>query len=158
MKAIFYVSQSALPPAAADEEVETLVAAARAHNGERGVTGCLLFSGARFAQWLEGPAEFVDPILTSIVRDPRHEKVTILFEGPVDDRLFAGWSLAHGQSSHYVDRLIKPLTGDNPPLERESQVAALLDFMKDSVAQQREAPPQPAIAARGGPAIPSQTG
>ncbi len=101
-----YVSISRLEPDQAMDEVERIVAISRPRNRDLDVTGALLFTGERFVQLLEGPADGVDALQQSIFRDARHEQVTTIRSDNVDDRQFLGWSLAYSGPSRLVSKVV----------------------------------------------------
>ena len=71
----------------------TLLESCRANNADAGVTGMLTYHNATFIQLLEGDKLAVQPLLSKIRKDPRHENVRILWEGPIPERGFAAWSM-----------------------------------------------------------------
>jgi hypothetical protein len=75
-------------------EIESILAAARRNNSQRGVTGALLYSRGCFAQVLEGPLVAVESIFEQIECDPRHSDVTVIHFKPTQARSFAAWSMA----------------------------------------------------------------
>lgn len=101
-----YVSVSRLLPDEAMQEVERIVAISRPRNRDLDVTGALLFTGERFVQLLEGPAESIAALQQSIFRDTRHEQVTTIRGDDVDDRQFMGWSLAYSGPSRLVSKVV----------------------------------------------------
>ena len=60
MKSILYVSRSLVPSEIAEEEVNSMVKSARGRNGIMDVSGSLIYTGARFAQFLEGLGSSVE--------------------------------------------------------------------------------------------------
>jgi hypothetical protein len=69
----------------------------------------LVFTGAHFAQVLEGPGPAVDELMSSIFADERHTNVDIVQAIDVESHRFSGWSMAYSGPSDYVDRHIRPL-------------------------------------------------
>ncbi|MDT1047295.1 BLUF domain-containing protein, partial [Pseudomonas aeruginosa] len=69
--------------------------------------GALIFSGSRFAQFIEGPAESVATLRAAIERDVRHRNVTTIEADTSGARFFAGWSLAYSGHSTFVDRELR---------------------------------------------------
>ena len=118
MKSILYVSQSLIPDATAQEEVGSMVDSAQIRNRSLQVTGALLYTGARFAQLLEGPRCSVDEVMASIEKDSRHEQITRLPVRQQFARRFPTWAMAYAGPSLYVDRQIKryfqDLRGEDP--------------------------------------------
>ncbi|WP_444667961.1 BLUF domain-containing protein [Cereibacter changlensis] len=62
-------------------------------NERLGVTGVLFFSAGRFLQWLEGPAEAVEVLISKILRDGRHSEIEILSQETVTRRRFGDWHM-----------------------------------------------------------------
>lgn len=73
--------------------LDRLAERARQRNAHADVTGLLLFLKGEFLQILEGPDGAVAGIFESIRRDPRHQRVKLLYREPVSVRLFASWPL-----------------------------------------------------------------
>lgn len=98
-----YASAAAVPMTT--ESLQALLARARAHNIEAGLTGLLLFSEGSFLQVIEGPAAAVDSLYARIEADTRHVHVTQIIREPIHRRAFADWSMgfqdldAHGVSA-----------------------------------------------------------
>lgn len=62
-------------------------------NSALGVTGLLLYDGARFIQALEGDEAAVAEIMKRIERDTRHDSLTYVQRGMVDARQFGDWAM-----------------------------------------------------------------
>ncbi|WP_404480548.1 BLUF domain-containing protein [Novosphingobium sp. BL-52-GroH] len=112
MTAWLYASRSRLLPETAGAEIEHLVAMAHERNARLDVTGALLYTGNRFAQYIEGPTASVDALRASIHRDPRHDDITTIEMGIPQSRLFGSWSLAFGRRSQYFEGLIEKALQD----------------------------------------------
>ena len=95
---LLYVSS--LAPGVPVTEVARIVATARQRNARDGITGLLVFDGATFCQYLEGPPETVDALLHRLHTDPRHLEVQLLVDGTVPDgrRRFSDWRLGYVDS------------------------------------------------------------
>jgi hypothetical protein len=102
-----YISVSALPADAQAAAIDAIVDVARSRNAGLDVTGALIFSGSRFAQFIEGPAESVATLRAAIERDVRHRNVTTIEADTSGARFFAGWSLAYSGHSTFVDRELR---------------------------------------------------
>lgn len=109
LKSLLYASVSSLPIGEEEREIERIVEVSRERNAERGVTGALIYTRARFAQILEGPPEAVDEIMEKILRDDRHRQVTVVDVRRTPRRRFADWSLCYSGGSHYIDKHIRPV-------------------------------------------------
>jgi len=91
MRRFVYVSEAVEPFDAA--RLTELLADSRRRNAQAGITCMLLYRNKRFMQVLEGPEDAVQETVDRIVRDPRHGNFCVLADQPVDDRLFADWSM-----------------------------------------------------------------
>jgi hypothetical protein len=97
---IAQVVPDALSEAGLQRELRTLVASARGQNKADNLTGALMYTGAGFAQVLEGPREVVERTFERIVADSRHADVVVLSFTPTQRRSFPDWPLAFcGQSA-----------------------------------------------------------
>ncbi len=75
-----------------------IVRTSREKNQHLGLTGILIFDGSRFCQYLEGPAQELNDVLTSIKKDQRHKDVKLQLHGPMHgERKFKGWSIAYAE-------------------------------------------------------------
>lgn len=91
--ALMYMSEAV---GVVDAEVtDDILRQARAKNERLGITGILLFRQGRFFQYLEGDETRVRGVYADICRDPRHERLKVLFEAPVAERRFADWIMGH---------------------------------------------------------------
>jgi hypothetical protein len=90
---LIYASASTRP--IAEEEILRLLAGARRHNREIGVTGMLLYAEGSFFQVLEGEAAVVEELFEVICRDGRHERITRIIREPIHNRAFGDWSMAY---------------------------------------------------------------
>jgi hypothetical protein len=107
-----YASQCTLPTAWAPKAVGDIVEKSIPRNAALAVTGALLFTGARFVQFLEGPAAGIAEIRDSILADTRHQGITTLPSGARAARIFSGWSLAYAGPSVFVSDKVESLFRD----------------------------------------------
>ena len=82
-----------------EEELVTLLKLARDKNTRLGITGILLHCDESFIQVLEGPKDRVMEMFGDIQKDTRHNRVVILFEGPITNRNFSQWSMGFKRPS-----------------------------------------------------------
>lgn len=64
------------------------------NNARLQITGVLAFDAGRFVQILEGPGKNVDPMLSTILTDRRHNDVCLMSRQPVNARSFGSWAMA----------------------------------------------------------------
>jgi hypothetical protein len=112
---LLYVSRSTLAPDDREAQVADIVAGAQVRNEPLQITGALVFTGERFAQYLEGPPAAIEELMTSIRRDTRHLEILELPIAPFSSRLFESWSLAYSGSTPFVARLVHELAAARHP-------------------------------------------
>jgi len=76
-----------------DDELNDIHQTARHLNALDGITGLLLFDGARFLQIIEGSEAAIDNLVDRLRMDKRHSAFEIRDERFVDRRSFSGWSM-----------------------------------------------------------------
>ena len=147
MTAILYRSRARTGLMAPD--LNAIIAASRAWNEPRGLTGLLVYGdmpmvpGApgEFVQWVEGPDAEVDAVFGKIHSDRRHYEIEVLARGSVRDltggvhpeRLFPSWTMG-------LVRL-----GSLP-----ASLQGFLDFAERWSQDESSTPPRPGEDARGG--------
>ena len=105
-----YASICTLDRGDAPDAVRAIVEISRPRNASLGVTGALIWTGDRFAQFLEGPHAAIDALRDSIARDPRHQTVQTLEASQAPARTFDGWSLAYSGTASFVEREVKRIS------------------------------------------------
>jgi hypothetical protein len=73
--------------------LQELLITSRRNNLQLGLTGMLLYRDGEFMQVLEGEQATVQTMYARIARDPRHQRITTILEGPTDARHFPDWSM-----------------------------------------------------------------
>ena len=101
-----YLSVSSMPRDLAGAEIKAIVSHARRRNAAVSLSGALIYTGARFVQYVEGPPDAVYDLKDRVGRDTRHHAIQTVMEEPVDRRLFDQWSLAFVGTSHSVNATI----------------------------------------------------
>ena len=86
---LLYVSRSTIEATGAEGAVADIVEKAHRSSPKSGLTGALVFTGANFAQILEGPAKAVDWMMASIITDRRHKDSIIADQSLIIERRFA---------------------------------------------------------------------
>ena len=103
MRQIVYLSTAADRQDAAT--IAAILAVAHERNLRDRITGLLVAGGHRYLQVIEGPAGVVAATTKRILRDPRHLGVTLLVKRRIEERSFAGWSMAccdHLELGHFA--------------------------------------------------------
>ena len=130
-------------------EIEQLLARARVRNARLGVSGMLLHSDTTFVQYLEGPDTAVHEVMASVSRDPRHEDIHILLDGPIERREFGQWSMGYVSMFASDRRLMRSRLGLDTPGKDVRALQILDEFLGRGAAPQ---PPAADQAASGDPA------
>jgi Sensors of blue-light using FAD len=91
---LIYRSKSLIAADKLDEELGSILRAARHKNAERGITGALLLYDDWFAQTLEGEEGEVRAIYDHIAKDKRHTSVQLREESVSTSRVFSRWAMA----------------------------------------------------------------
>jgi hypothetical protein len=86
-------------------EIPRIVAACRARNGERAITGVLLFTGRDFAQLIEGAPDTVTMLWARLRADDRHGDIVVLLDERVPQRWFADWRVGFPTDTALVGRI-----------------------------------------------------
>lgn len=76
-----------------DAEISALLSKARSTNRDLELSGLLLYNQYSFLQILEGDEPLVRWKYSRILNDPRHQKVTVLFEQYLQNPGFSGWDM-----------------------------------------------------------------
>ena len=82
-----------------EDELLQMLKLAREKNTRLEITGMLLHCDGSFIQALEGPKAPVMDLISVIRRDLRHNRITVLFEGPIKNRSFSQWSMGFNRPS-----------------------------------------------------------
>jgi hypothetical protein len=91
LRSLTYVSRAVLP--FGGDYLQQLGLEAARLNALDGITGLLVFNGARFCQTIEGSPEAIENLLARLRRDRRHENVTVIDDAPVEERRFRSWDM-----------------------------------------------------------------
>lgn len=91
-----FVYTSVLAPTADVRSIADIIRRSRGHNRAHGISGILIFDGARFCQYLEGGCEEVLTLARRIEADPRHTQFEIAHQGfGGEQRRFPDWHMAY---------------------------------------------------------------
>jgi hypothetical protein len=109
MYKIVYVSQ-ATNQLSGKAGIEKIVETARTFNRPNNITGILLYHAGLFFQMLEGDEQLVKTLFENkIKKDPRHEGVVVIFEGPMSATFFKTWSMAYHSMSDLDINLVNEI-------------------------------------------------
>lgn len=88
---LLYVSRAVNPES--QEAIQAILASARQHNLNNGITGILCYGGGVFVQAIEGGRSAVNRLYNHIIEDPRHKDVELLHYEEITERRFGGWTM-----------------------------------------------------------------
>ena len=77
-----------------EDELVAILDLSRRKNKERNISGMLTYHRREFVQILEGERDQVEALFAKIAEDPRHQQVHMLWDGPIEKRSFAEWTMA----------------------------------------------------------------
>ncbi len=121
---LVYVSKAAA--GITRQDLLDLMITSRTANAAADITGLLLYSDRSFLQLLEGPRDAVESLYAAIVRDQRHDDVTLVRAREQRDREFPDWSMAFGP----VDpRPVEVTTGAVDPNPTDVEAAFVRDLL-----------------------------
>ena len=111
---LLYASRASGP--VTQDTLDAILAESRRNNPALGITGILCHGGDVYLQVLEGGREAVNALYNRIVRDARHDPVTLLHYQEITERRFAGWTM--GQVNlHKVNPSILLKYSEKPQLD-----------------------------------------
>ena len=92
---------STMTPTAPVSMVSKIAMQARVSNAVQRITGMLIFDGLRFCQYVEGSKNDVIALFERICADSRHAAITLIHQGPLQERRFNKFSLAFANGDDY---------------------------------------------------------
>ena len=90
MRQLVYIS-TATPAGAAD--IANILSTAENRNGQRGITGFLLFNGRNFLQLIEGESPDLLNLMARLAHDRRHNGMVTLEDRSIETRAFPEWAM-----------------------------------------------------------------
>jgi hypothetical protein len=93
MKSVLYISVA--DPEVGINEIADLVSHSQSRNSADGITGVMLYNGINFMQLIEGAGPVIDKCYGRIQKDPRHNGVVTLRDGPITVREFPEWAMRY---------------------------------------------------------------
>lgn len=88
---LIYISSATSWPS--ENDLKELLEQSRVRNLRQNITGLLLYDNATYMQVLEGSAEDVHDIYSSILKDPRNNANVTLVDEEISQRDFPNWSM-----------------------------------------------------------------
>ncbi len=105
LERLVYRSRATEPPGTLD--LFNLLNQARQKNARLGITGHLLYADGAYTQCIEGPPEAIEVLWQTLLKDPRHEAISVISRQPVTARRFKEWAMAFS-SYRYLNELNMP--------------------------------------------------
>jgi len=85
------------------------------NNAGRGLTGALAAHGDRYIQVVEGQPEALDGLLRRLENDPRHRDIRLMHREPVEERMFADWTMASARVTPELAQSLDALMAEREP-------------------------------------------
>jgi hypothetical protein len=128
VKWLLYTSRINIPPDRVEAELAGVVARSCDRNLAGGVSGAMIATTTRVAQYVEGPDEAVADLMRRIEPDPRHAELQIVAAGERRERQFPGWGMHYVGGSVFVQRRIADAIEDSTMsgLMRADRLIALM--------------------------------
>lgn len=80
--------------ALSDSELVDILTKAQDKNQRLNITGMLIYHNREVMQLLEGDEQQVKDLYDTICHDHRHTSVSVFYQGEIETRAFADWSMA----------------------------------------------------------------
>lgn len=98
---------SVLAPDLEPNVVGKIVGQARTRNASRDISGLLVFDGLHFCQHIEGPSRALLGLMSSIIEDPRHTDVRVVYDGALDTRRYQRFDMGYAdiEGSNTLNRM-----------------------------------------------------
>lgn len=97
------------------EELRRLLTYARTNNEKHNITGLLLYNENEFLQVLEGERHQLQRIFEQIEADPRHGRIRLLANGPVDCPTFPSWRMGFVSNCAEIFKQVQGYVNLNSP-------------------------------------------
>ncbi|MFN4282152.1 MAG: BLUF domain-containing protein [Alphaproteobacteria bacterium] len=134
LDSLIYLSSAArlLTP----QELQDLLAISRRNNARAGIGGILLYWDGNFLQYIEGPREQINLLMTKLAADPLHGGIIVLQRQEIAERAFPDWTMAFemikgagdGQSDYLSDGLLSAAPETLSPTARR-----LIDIFREQL-------------------------
>lgn len=108
---LIYVSQATFKPFHTPEGMEChvaeILAVSRKNNQQQQLVGALYYGNGKFFQCLEGEKNAVQALYTKLQDDPRHDRLTILHQEPIQQLSFQNWDMKYAMLDQHARDFIK---------------------------------------------------
>ena len=104
-----------------DDDVKRIIATSHRNNPRFGITGMLVFGGDIFFQWLEGPRQSIERLMSLLRSDHRHHQIHMISEIEESrERLFPHWDMELVSAEHIREVLEDAMNTVNDPHDAKS--------------------------------------
>ncbi|WP_179339555.1 BLUF domain-containing protein [Winogradskyella ludwigii] len=76
------------------KDIELMLIKAKRKNKKHKITGCIVYSGNKFIQMIQGPKQEITDLYKDIKADNRHFSVITLLEKASKEKIWSDWSMA----------------------------------------------------------------
>lgn len=104
------------------DDVAKILESSLRNNARDNITGILIYRAGSVMQLLEGDDHLVRQLFEVIKRDERHHRITLLYDLPITERDFAGWSMAYRNLEVEADL---PMVGRSPLLDDDFDMSSI---------------------------------
>lgn len=134
LRSIVYVSSAT--ELLSSDALQELLSVSRRNNAAVGIGGILLYWDGNFLQYIEGPDDQLDLLMSKVAQDPRHNGLIVLERENIESRAFPDWTMAFermngtddGQSDYLSDGLLRAAPESLSPTARR-----LIEIFRDQL-------------------------
>ena len=94
LQQLVYTSLMKTKNGALAADIDQIIESSQLKNEESDISGCLMISGQRVVQFLEGPTSAVSALYRKISEDQRHKNIVELYRGNSSEREAGEWPMA----------------------------------------------------------------
>ena len=125
LQQLVYISRAAFASSREElgvaPEVGRILVQSRLNNPRRGLVGALYYGDGCFFQCLEGEPAAIDKLYDSLLADPRHRDLKVLYRRSIAHATFSDWAMKHVPGASEVRALLRK---HRPPAFRSLRVQA----------------------------------
>lgn len=124
MQRAIYVSDAVGTAGGSILSIAQILGASDVNNRRDDLTGLLIFHRGQFMQLIEGARTDLDRLLKRLARDPRHENMRVMIDGPANDAPVGARPMAQVVVSGEVEAMIGERTLDRLSLSQVKSIFA----------------------------------
>ncbi|WP_298192663.1 BLUF domain-containing protein [Novosphingobium sp.] len=113
-----YISLAVAPHEEALRQAHEICLRSEDRNARIGISSVFTLHKGRFAQVMEGPETAVRALLARIKADPRHHSLTVLADGPLVARRYAGSSMKFCDPKAFVTEQLNDILAQTADIVR----------------------------------------